>query len=99
MVQAALGRRDSTAEEVGVAIHDDCSTSATADREGVTSDGPTFFGVESDAGEVGTTGGEGGEGGDFEEEDDEEPTREPVSALVTRNNPAGSHSQMSHLLW
>lgn len=96
MVQAALGRRDSTTEEVGVALHDDCSTSATAGREGVTTAGPTYFGVGSDAGEVGAADGEGG---DFEEEDDEEPTREPVSALVTRNNPAGSHSQMSHLLW
>ena len=66
-------------------------------------------GAASDAsqGEEGTAAGQaaGGVGGSSDSDrrdtfqDEAEMTKEPESARMTRDNPAASHSHMSHLLW
>lgn len=101
MVQAALGRRDEAAANLALPVAK--SPSATGEKVARGVDVNHFSAVEATA-----TGGELPVGRDLAEVAgagnggyafDEEPTREPESALRTRNNPAASHSPLAHLLW
>lgn len=93
MVQAALERRDSATTGLGASARDPPAAGADSSSDNVGSS----TGNSADVGGVATAfGGGGGVGeGDF----DEEVTREPQSALRTRNNPAGAHVPLAHLLW
>lgn len=53
--------------------------------------------ADSSEGDLAIGQSAGGNGGDLYYE--EELTKEPESARVTRNSPAASHCHMSHLLW
>lgn len=91
IVQAALSRRDSAAEDLGTTVPSD---------ESAGRDGPGHVGgVDTGNMEVAITPGKVGERQTGGEIRDEEPTKEPDSALRTRNNPAGSHVPLAHLLW
>lgn len=48
---------------------------------------------------AGGVGGSSGSGSSDILQDEAEMTKEPESARMTRDNPAASHSHMSHLLW
>lgn len=99
IVQAALGRRDEAAASLEGPISDMPNVNSNAAKDGKATADSTGDEVaigERAAVEEGTGEAAGvGEGDDF----DEEPTKEPESALQTRNSPAASHGLLAHLLW
>ena len=98
MAQAALNRRYAAPSDVGVASDasqggGDAATGQAADSGG----GNGSSSSTSGGGGSSSSSSSSTSGGVFQ--DEAEMTKEPESARMTRDNPAASHSHMSHLLW
>ena len=92
IAQAALDRRYAAASDIGVASDASHGEDRTATGQAA--------GAGSSSSSSSSSGGGGSSGGGCNEVLDEaEMTKEPESARMTRDNPAASHSHMSHLLW